>query len=127
MRGLCHTAVLVGETRNWIPELIERTKKLKVSGGFEEKTDVCVMVTIIFIIGLPCVRGPLISPAAKDRAISLIKSAESEGGNILLDGRRTTVPEYPNGNFLGPTIIDANTSMQCYKWVFCSDICIYRF
>ncbi|KAF8745101.1 hypothetical protein AX14_010571 [Amanita brunnescens Koide BX004] len=92
-------AVLVGETRNWIPELIERTKKLKVSGGFEEKTDV----------------GPLISPAAKDRAISLIKSAESEGGNILLDGRRTTVPEYPNGNFLGPTIIDANTSMQCYK------------
>jgi len=92
-------AVLVGEARNWIPELIERAKKLKVSGGFEEKTDV----------------GPLISPAAKDRAIRLIGSAESEGGNLLLDGRHTTVPEYPDGNFLGPTIIDANTSMQCYK------------
>ena len=48
MCGHCHTAVLVGEARNWIPELIERAKKLKVCGGFEEKTDVCVMVTVIF-------------------------------------------------------------------------------
>jgi len=92
-------AILVGETRNWIPELLERAKKLKVSGGFEEKTDV----------------GPLISPVAKERAIRLINSAESEGGNVLLDGRRLVVPDYPEGNFLGPTVIDANTSMQCYK------------
>jgi len=92
-------AILVGETRNWVPELLERAKKLKVSGGFEEKTDV----------------GPLISPAAKERAIRLISSAESEGGNVLLDGRRRVVPDYPDGNFLGPTVIDANTSMQCYK------------
>ncbi|KAF8634443.1 hypothetical protein AX15_000892 [Amanita polypyramis BW_CC] len=92
-------AILVGETRNWIPELIERARQLKVSAGFEEKTDV----------------GPLISSSAKERAIRLINSAETEGGQILLDGRGIVVPDYPNGNFLGPTVIDANTTMQCYK------------
>ncbi|KAF8640830.1 hypothetical protein AX17_000479 [Amanita inopinata Kibby_2008] len=92
-------AVLVGEANNWVSELIERAQKLKVGGGFEEKTDL----------------GPLISPAAKDRAIKLISSAEIEGGKILLDGRRVKVPDYPDGNFLGPTIIEANTSLQCYQ------------
>ncbi|KAK2461646.1 hypothetical protein APHAL10511_006109 [Amanita phalloides] len=92
-------AILVGEAKNWVAELTERARKLKVSGGFEEKTDV----------------GPLISPAAKERATRLIDSAESKGGKVLLDGRRTVVSDYPHGNFLGPTMIDANTSMQCYK------------
>jgi malonate-semialdehyde dehydrogenase (acetylating)/methylmalonate-semialdehyde dehydrogenase len=31
--------VFVGAARDLIPELIERAKKLKVSGGFEEGTD----------------------------------------------------------------------------------------
>jgi malonate-semialdehyde dehydrogenase (acetylating)/methylmalonate-semialdehyde dehydrogenase len=29
----------VGEAQKWIPELVERAKALKVSGGFEEDTD----------------------------------------------------------------------------------------
>lgn len=33
------TAIFVGPARQWIPELIERAKNLKVSGGFEEGTD----------------------------------------------------------------------------------------
>jgi len=41
-------AILVGETRNWVPELLERAKKLKVSGGFEEKTDVYVTAIVNF-------------------------------------------------------------------------------
>ena len=32
-------AMFVGAARDLIPELIERAKKLKVSGGFEEGTD----------------------------------------------------------------------------------------
>jgi malonate-semialdehyde dehydrogenase (acetylating)/methylmalonate-semialdehyde dehydrogenase len=27
------TAIFVGESKNWIPELVERAKKLKVSAG----------------------------------------------------------------------------------------------
>jgi len=67
------------------------------------------------LTGLP--RGPLISPAAKERVIGLISSAEQEGGEICLDGRRIEVPDYPQGNFVGPTIIEANTNMKCYRCV----------
>lgn len=92
-------AIFVGESRKWIPELIERAKGLKVSGGFEEGADL----------------GPVISPQARERIESLIGSVEKEGGKILLDGRGHVVPEYPNGNFVGPTIVEVDTNMSAYK------------
>jgi len=91
-------AVLVGNAQTWLPELIERASKLKVNGGFEQGADV----------------GPLISPAAKSRVESLIASAEQEGGRIHLDGRNVHVKGYPLGNFVGPTIVEAVTTMKCY-------------
>jgi malonate-semialdehyde dehydrogenase (acetylating)/methylmalonate-semialdehyde dehydrogenase len=47
----------------------------------------------------------------------LIESAEKEGATILLDGRKAQKPaDYPNGNFIGPTIITGVTpQMTCYK------------
>lgn len=32
-------AIFVGTAREWIPDLIERAKALKVTGGFEEGAD----------------------------------------------------------------------------------------
>jgi malonate-semialdehyde dehydrogenase (acetylating)/methylmalonate-semialdehyde dehydrogenase len=32
-------AIFVGAARDWIPDLIARAKDLKISGGFEEGTD----------------------------------------------------------------------------------------
>ncbi|KAJ3550291.1 hypothetical protein NMY22_g560 [Coprinellus aureogranulatus] len=92
-------AILVGEAQNWLPELIERSSKLTVSGGFEEGADL----------------GPVISPIAKARILKLIGTAEEDGGRILLDGRGISVPGYPDGNFVGPTIIEAGTNMRCYQ------------
>ncbi|KZT37434.1 Methylmalonate-semialdehyde dehydrogenase [Sistotremastrum suecicum HHB10207 ss-3] len=92
-------AVLVGNSQSWLPELVERAKTMKVSGGFEEGADL----------------GPVISPAAKKRIIGLISSVEEEGGKILLDGRHIDVPEYPNGNFVGPTVVEAVVTMKAYK------------
>lgn len=60
-------------------------------------------------------RGPLISPAAKERVSALIASADEDGGKILLDGRELQVPGYLNGNFIGPTVIEAGTQMRCYE------------
>ncbi|EEB91656.1 hypothetical protein MPER_09954 [Moniliophthora perniciosa FA553] len=91
--------ILIGESQSWLPELVERARKLKVNGGFEKGADL----------------GPVISPAAKSRILNLISSAETEGGKISLDGRNVQVPDYSNGNFVGPTIIEADTSMTCYK------------
>ena len=59
--------------------------------------------------------GPVISPASKARIEGLIASAEEQGGKIVLDGRGHQVPEFPHGNWVGPTIIEATTDMRCYK------------
>lgn len=91
--------VLVGSAQSWLPELVERAMKLQVNGGFEKGADL----------------GPLISPIAKKRVEGIVSSVEQEGGKVHLDGRGISVPGYPNGNFIGPTILEALTTMRCYK------------
>merc|ERR1712048_3881 len=46
-----------------------------------------------------------------------IENAIGEGAKCLLDGRESsTVEAYPNGYFMGPTILDEVTpDMECYK------------
>jgi len=109
-------AVLVGDAKEFLPGLVERASKLRISGGFEPNTDLCAFfLSFRTYVTYPSVhRGPVISPVAKDRILGLISSAEPEGGKILLDGRDIKVEAYPDGNFVGPTIIQANTNMKCY-------------
>ncbi|KAL1657268.1 aldehyde dehydrogenase (NADP(+)) ald6 [Didymella pomorum] len=95
------TLVLVGETKEWVGEIAERAKALKMDGGFEKDTDV----------------GPVISPESKKRIEDLITSAEKEGATILLDGRgqKPASGKYPDGNWVGPTIIaNVKPHMKCY-------------
>lgn len=59
--------------------------------------------------------SPLINKAALDKANRIIKASETDGSKILLDGRNVKVEGYPNGNFIGATIIDhAKPGMACY-------------
>lgn len=91
--------VAVGDANSWMPELAERAKALKVGGGFVEGTDV----------------GPVISPHAKERILGIIDDAEKSGATILLDGRNYHNKDFPNGNFVGPTIITGvKPGMRCY-------------
>ncbi|KAM4690965.1 methylmalonate-semialdehyde/malonate-semialdehyde dehydrogenase [acylating], mitochondrial [Rhinophrynus dorsalis] len=93
------TAVLVGEARNWLPELVEKAKKLRVNAGDQPGADL----------------GPLISPAAKERVCSLVETGVKEGASLLLDGRNVKVKGFENGNFVGPTILaDVKPNMTCY-------------
>jgi malonate-semialdehyde dehydrogenase (acetylating) / methylmalonate-semialdehyde dehydrogenase len=82
------TVVFVGETRKWLPELVERARTLKVDGGFEEGADL----------------GPLITPQAKARVERLIQSGIDQGATLALDGRGYKPTNYPNGNFVAPTV-----------------------
>lgn len=94
------TAVFVGDAKNWIADLAEKAKKLKVNAGHVAGTDV----------------GPVISPQSKERIHRLIESGVKEGAKLVLDGRGVTVPGYEKGNFVGPTILsDVKPHMQCYK------------
>jgi len=94
------TLVMVGETREWLPELAALAGKLRVDGGFEEGADL----------------GPVISPQSKQRIEGLIASAEEEGATVLLDGRGYKPAKYPDGNWVAPTIItDVTPAMRCYR------------
>jgi malonate-semialdehyde dehydrogenase (acetylating) / methylmalonate-semialdehyde dehydrogenase len=60
--------------------------------------------------------GPVITPQAKDRIERLISSGIKEGAEAVLDGRRMHVPEYPRGNFVGPTLLaGVKPHMECYR------------
>jgi malonate-semialdehyde dehydrogenase (acetylating)/methylmalonate-semialdehyde dehydrogenase len=82
------TLVMVGETKDWLPEIAEKAKQLKVDGGFEEGADL----------------GPVISPQSKERIEDLIQSAEDEGATILLDGRGYKPEKYPDGNWVSQSL-----------------------
>lgn len=92
--------LFVGSTRDWIADLVEIAKSLVIGRGLEDGVDV----------------GPLITPAAKKRVEEIISSAESEGASVVLDGRNCSVDRYPDGNFVGPTILaNVQNFMQCYQ------------
>jgi malonate-semialdehyde dehydrogenase (acetylating)/methylmalonate-semialdehyde dehydrogenase len=84
-------AVFVGDSRAWIPELAAKAAKLRIGPGNSADTDV----------------GPMISPAALQRAEQLITQSVAQGARVLLDGRRPKVPAgLEGGNWLGATVLD---------------------
>lgn len=93
-------AVMVGESKQWVQELVEKAKTLKVNAGHEPNTDI----------------GPVISQRAKARVIDLINSGVEQGAELLLDGRDVQVKGYESGNFVGATIFNGvTTDMRIYK------------
>jgi len=51
-----------------------------------------------------------------ERVLRIIQNARKEGATIVLDGSKNTPADFPNGNFVGPTIIsDVTPNMECYK------------
>lgn len=93
-------AVMVGESKNWIEALVEKSKTLSVNAGHEPNTDI----------------GPVISARAKQRVLDLISSGVAEGAKLLLDGRGVQVEGYEQGNFVGQTIFSQVTAdMRIYK------------
>lgn len=53
-----------------------------------------------------CEMGPVIDKKAQERIEDLITDAEERGATIVRDGRGFRPKGYPNGYFVGPTIID---------------------
>jgi malonate-semialdehyde dehydrogenase (acetylating) / methylmalonate-semialdehyde dehydrogenase len=92
--------VLVGASQQWLPDLVEKARTLKVNAGNEAGTDI----------------GPVVSRAAKQRVLGLIEAGVKEGATLALDGRGVKVRGYEEGNFIGPTIFtDVTTEMEIYR------------
>ena len=93
--------ILVGEARNWVDEIAERAKGLKVGNGATPGVDV----------------GPLINKNARARVDNLIASGVEQGATLVLDGRNPQLEgAEANGNFVGPTLFkDVTVDMDIYK------------
>lgn len=71
-------------------ELLKRASKLRVGYGLDESTQM----------------GTVISGAARERIQGMIQKGVDEGAQPVLDGRGIKVEGYPDGTFVGPTILD---------------------
>ncbi len=50
--------------------------------------------------------GPVVTQKARVRIVGMIDQGIAEGARLVMDGRSATVADYPNGAFVGPTILD---------------------
>ncbi len=83
--------VIVGDIYDKVKNLFkEAAAAMKLGYGLNEKTDL----------------GPMTTLAGKEKVIRWIDAALGEGAKIVLDGRNPKVEGYPNGFFLGPTILE---------------------
>jgi malonate-semialdehyde dehydrogenase (acetylating)/methylmalonate-semialdehyde dehydrogenase len=73
--------------------LVEAASRIKVGNGMDETVQM----------------GPVVSQRALERILSYIEKGVQEGAELLLDGRNTKVPDFPNGFYVGPTIFDKVT------------------
>lgn len=92
--------VLVGAAQALVPRLVELARSLTVGPGTTAG------------VGIP----PVVTPQAKVRIERLITAGVEAGASIPLDGRAYKVDGYPNGNWVGPTILaGVTTDMECYR------------
>lgn len=97
-------SVLVGVDEAYEPmreRLLDGASSLRIGYGLDEGVEM----------------GPLISRSHRDNVVELIGQGAQEGPELLLDGRGASVPEYPEGHWIGPTIFEGVTP----EMVLCSE------
>jgi len=72
---------------------VESAKQIKIGYGLDETVDM----------------GPMASSRYKESVVRWIEKGLSEGASMVLDGRNVTVPEHPNGFYIGPTVLERVT------------------
>lgn len=70
--------------------LVKLAKNLKIGPAYDKTSEL----------------GPAVTDAHRQSVIKWIDKGIEEGANIVLDGRKVTVPGFENGFYLGPTIFD---------------------
>lgn len=82
----------------FVERYLDAARALRLGHGMDEATTL----------------GPVISSESHDRLSGAVDTAVAEGGTVLLDGRGVSVEGYPNGNWLGATIIHAGPGMEVW-------------
>ena len=94
------TAVLVGQAKKWLPEVKAAMQKIRPGIWSDKKAAF----------------GPLVSRAARERVLRLIREGRESGAELWLDGSRCKVRGYPDGNWVGPTLFGkVRPEMSIYR------------
>ncbi|MBW2038129.1 MAG: aldehyde dehydrogenase family protein [Deltaproteobacteria bacterium] len=93
--------VIVGDVYDEVKsKFVEASAGMKLGYGLDEDTDL----------------GPMTTQMGKEKVLQWIEKGLKEGAKIALDGREVKVKDYPNGYFLGPTILgDVHPDMHIAK------------
>ena len=92
--------IVEGVNESLIKDVISRAGNLKVAPYTDKESDM----------------GPLISKDHQNKVLNYIDKGETEGANLLLDGRKIKLQGYEEGYFVGPTIFDnVKENMTIYK------------
>jgi len=84
----------VGDVYDELREhLLAEIDDLVVGSGLDEETDV----------------APMITGESRERVADMIERAIEEGAELVVDGRDFEHPNYPEGNFMGPTLLEGVT------------------
>ncbi len=86
--------VAVGAAADTLVEKVrQRTRDIVVGPGSEKGSEM----------------GPVVTAAAKERVLGYIGQGESDGADVVVDGRGLVVDGHDDGFFVGPTLLDAVT------------------
>ncbi|MGI8897526.1 MAG: CoA-acylating methylmalonate-semialdehyde dehydrogenase [Pyrinomonadaceae bacterium] len=84
-------AITVGDAKHTFRDAIGASaESITVGSGLEESSQM----------------GPVITRASKTRIEELIARGKNEGASLLLDGRGAKIPNYGQGNFIKPTVLE---------------------
>jgi malonate-semialdehyde dehydrogenase (acetylating)/methylmalonate-semialdehyde dehydrogenase len=134
--GLGKRALCLGGAKNHLIVAPDADESLTVRGVVDSFTGCagqrCMAGSVLVVVGsaarfvdaiaraagriaLGTGMGALIDAAARDRLERAVARAESEGAQIVLDGRRQSPPrEYEGGHWMGPTVVDrVRPNMEC--------------
>jgi len=97
-RCLANDVVAVEESvyEEFVDLAVAEAERQVVGNGLDEETTV----------------GPLITADHEQRVRNYVETGVQEGADLIVDGRDASVPDYPDGNFLGPCVFrDVTTDM----------------
>ena len=80
--------ILVGNAREWLPDIVTAAKQLIIGDGSDPTTQM----------------GPVVTPQSRNRIMQQIVDAIRGGATISLDGRHFSHETHPHGNWLAPTV-----------------------
>jgi malonate-semialdehyde dehydrogenase (acetylating)/methylmalonate-semialdehyde dehydrogenase len=95
-----------------VPRVVERLDRIKVGDGSQKGVEM----------------GPLVTREHRDRVAGYLEAGAREGARLVRDGRTLSVPERPQGFYLGPSLFDAvRPEMSIYRdEIFGPVLCVVR-